>query len=102
MSVNVEFIERISEGLGISTTKEALRSLSVDVEYKIRDIIQVCFEIIRFHSLCEQRKSRINPSSYCFQYASKIARNSKRSTINANDINNAFYNLNIEVRITNE
>lgn len=41
MSVSVEFIERISEGLGISTTKEALRSLSVDVEYKIRDIIQV-------------------------------------------------------------
>lgn len=42
MSVSVEFIERTSEGLGISTTKEALRSLSVDVEYKIRDIIQVC------------------------------------------------------------
>ena len=39
--VSTDFIETIAEGLGITATKEALRSLSLDVEYKIRDIIQV-------------------------------------------------------------
>jgi len=43
--VSTDFIETIAEGLGITATKEALRSLSLDVEYKIRDIIQVRYAI---------------------------------------------------------
>lgn len=40
-SIHPEFIQSIAESLGIETTKEAQRCLSLDLEYKIRDIIQV-------------------------------------------------------------
>jgi hypothetical protein len=40
-SINTDLIKSIAESLGIETTKEAQRCLSLDLEYKIRDIIQV-------------------------------------------------------------
>jgi hypothetical protein len=40
-SIQPEFIQAIAESLGIETTKEAQRCLSLDLEYKIRDIVQV-------------------------------------------------------------
>ncbi len=40
-SINPSFIQNMAESLGIETTKEAQRCLSLDLEYKIRDIIQV-------------------------------------------------------------
>lgn len=40
-SIRPTFISDIADSLGIETTKEAQRCLSLDLEYKIRDIIQV-------------------------------------------------------------
>lgn len=40
-AVQPDFVKAIAEVLGISVTDEGLRSLSLDVDYKLRQIIQV-------------------------------------------------------------
>lgn len=40
-AVRIEFAESVAESLGITATKEALRSLASDVDYKLREIVEV-------------------------------------------------------------
>lgn len=41
-------VKSIAENLGIQVTDEALRSLSLDVDYRIRELVQV--RILEYHS----------------------------------------------------
>jgi histone H3/H4 len=94
-AVRIEFAESVAESLGITATKEALRSLASDVDYKLREIVEVRKQIaVRGYAASQGLTCVI----FLIQHAKKIARKSRRSTINADDINNAFRNLNIEVR----
>ena len=102
-SIPSAFIESIATALGIETTKEAQRCLSLDLEYKIRDIIQVRSNrrrgdfapILGFFPARNSHSLEIAPQP-CPQYAQKVARKSRRSTINAEDVNQAFRHLNVE------
>eukprot|EP00890_Picochlorum_soloecismus_P004317 jgi/Picsp_1/4887/NSC_02251-R1_protein len=62
-------VKSIAENLGIQVTDEALRSLSLDVDYRIRELVQD---------------------------ASKVARKSRRTCILPDDVNQSFRNLNVE------
>jgi hypothetical protein len=41
MSVPADFVHIVAEGLGLKATEEAAKTLAPDVEYRIREIVQV-------------------------------------------------------------
>ena len=51
-SIDPAFVQIVAEGLGIKPTDDALKSLAPDVEYRLREIVQVSgHDSLYHHSL---------------------------------------------------
>jgi len=105
MAIDPAFVQAVAEGLGVKPSDDAAKSLAPDVEYRLREVVQVGSSVMFATLIARVCLNFVFCSSYgcCFliatpgiaQDAIKFARHSKRTHITTADVNNALRMRNV-------
>jgi hypothetical protein len=93
MAGGKDIVKSIAEQLGHTLSDECASLVSSDLEFRLREVVQVCVCLCSCCMLC---KWHAHPCS-CLQDAAKFMRHAKRQELLPDDINHAFRIRNTEV-----